>query len=111
MSSLADKLRRSRESQVEAGGFSFTIRRPTEMDWLEIRHERSPIAMARFVVGWDKVRELDLFPGGDPHPAAFDAEVCTEWLRDRSDLLLPLVDAIRESYDAHRRKLEDASKN
>lgn len=110
MSVLAEKIRKSRESVVEAGGFQFTIRRPTDMEMVEFYQRRDPKQLLRFVVGWDRVRELDLFPGGDPHPAPFDSEACSEWLSDRADLFSPVVTAITDAYQSHKSALEDAEK-
>lgn len=111
MSALADKIRKARESVVPVGGFDFTIRRPTDMDMLEFNKAREPSGLVKFVVGWDKVKELDLIPGGDGHPAPFDADACAEWLSDRADLFVPLVNAIVESFQAHKSRLEEAEKN
>ena len=52
------------------------------------------------VIGWEKVREIDVISSGDPHPLKFDADVCREWLSDRPDLLVPLVDKIVALYQA-----------
>jgi hypothetical protein len=111
MSALADKIRKSRESVVSAGEFEFTIRRPTDMDMMQLSKSREPADMLRFVVGWNKVKELDLFPGGDGHPAPFDSEACIEWVSDRSDLLVTLVNAITDAYQAHSKAIEEAQKN
>lgn len=109
--SLAEKIRKSRESKVPVGGFSFTIRRPTDVDMANLAGRGSVARLFPFIVGWEGVRELDLIPGGDPHPQPFDPEACAEWLADRPDLVGPLVDAILGSYDAHAKALEDARKN
>ena len=110
MSALAEKIRKSRESVIEAGGFQFTIRRPTDMEMVEFYQKRDPKQLLRFVVGWGRVRELDLFPGGDPHPAKFDPEACEEWLSDRADLFSPVVTGITDAYQAHKSAMEDAEK-
>lgn len=111
MSALADKIRRSREQRVELGGFVFVVRRPTDVDMAQLYRSRQPTDFLRFVVGWEKVREMDLIPGGDPHPAPFDADACTEWLQDRGDLLTPLIERIGEIYQEHKARLEAAEKN
>lgn len=108
MSALADKIRRARESRVEVGDLVFIIRRPTPVDMMDLGITRD---FARCVVGWDKVREMDLLPGGDPHPAPFDAEACREWLRDRPDLYGPVVEKVLAAYQAHVDALEAAAKN
>lgn len=109
--SLADKIRKAREQEVPIGGFLFTIRRPTDVDMIEFSRTRRPVELLRFIVGWSGVKELDLIPGGDGHPAPFDADACAEWLPDRADLFVPLVNAITESYKAHKAAMEAAEKN
>jgi hypothetical protein len=109
--SLAEKIRKSREKGVPVGGFDFTIRRPTDLDMMEFSKSRQPADLVRFVVGWDKVKELDLLPGGDGHPVPFDADACSEWLADRTDLMVPLINAITEEYQAHKQRQEAAAKN
>lgn len=111
MSALSEKILRSRESVVPAGGFKFTIRRPTDLDMIEFSKARRPADLVRFVVGWKDVTHGDLYPGGDGAPATFDAEACAEWLADRSDLMVVLVNAVAEAYQAHKTALETAEKN
>lgn len=110
-SALVEKMRRAREQRVEAGGFSFTIRRPTELEMWELRQsERSARGMSRFVIGWDGVREMDLVANGEPHPLPFDAEACAEWLADRPDLFAVLADRILEAYNRHSEEIAAAGK-
>jgi hypothetical protein len=109
--SLIDKIRRSREQMVPVGGFTFLVRRPTDIEMLALAGGGGVSRLLPFVVGWDGVKEIDIIPGGDPHPLPFDAEVCAEWLADRPDLLTPLVEAIMQSYRAHAEALAEAAKN
>lgn len=109
--SLADKIRKGREQKVEVGGFTFVIRRPTNIEMLELRGHGSMGRMLPFIIGWEGVKELDIIPGGDPHPLQFDPDVCAEWMSDRPDLLTPLVSAMVTSYHAHLEKLGDTVKN
>lgn len=109
--SLVDKIRKARESMVEVGGYTFTVRRPTDVEMMELRATGGVARLFPFVLGWEGVKEIDLIPGGDPHPLAFDADVCKEWLADRPDLFGPLIDAILGSYRTHAAALEDAAKN
>lgn len=111
MSALAEKLRKARESVVEVGGFEFTIRRPTDVEAQRLRGIVNMGDLIPHVVGWNKVREIDVLPSGDGHPLEFDPEVCREWLVDRPDLLTTLVDAIVAAYRAHREALGAAEKN
>ncbi len=111
--SLVEKMRKAREQVVEAGGFAFTIRRPTQLEMIEL--SASPRSKGRavlpFVVGWSGVTGLDVVPGGDPLPLEFDPAVRDEWLTDRIDLLKPLSDAIFDAYTAEETRREDAKKN
>ena len=63
MSALSEKILRSRESVVPAGGFKFTIRRPTDLDMIEFSKARRSADLVRFVVGWKDVTNGDLYPG------------------------------------------------
>lgn len=111
MMGLADKIRKAREQSVEVGGYTFTVRRPTDVEMIALRGDGSVARLFPFIVGWDGVKELDIIPGGDPHPLAFDGEACREWLSDRPDLLGPLVEIILGSYRKHAEALEGAAKN
>jgi hypothetical protein len=108
---LVEKMRAAREQTVDVGGFKFRVRRPTDVEVMDLRGNVSVAALVRYVVGWDGVRELDLLPGGDPHPLVFDAAVAAEWLADRPDLLTPLSAAIMDAYRAHVEAMGVATKN
>lgn len=113
--SLAEKIRKSRESQFEVGGHRFTIRRPTALEMIEIRvsDQGRGRAVLPFIIDWDNtVTALAIgLPGADAHPVEFDAVVRDEWLTDRLDLLQPLADAVFAASAAHAAKLEDTKKN
>ena len=113
MSSLGDKIRRARMEQVDVAGFTFTIRRPTDVEILELRTTGAQTVdmAARFVVGWDKVRGIDLYPGGDDAPVAFDADAWAEWCKDRPDFWAPLSDAVVAAYKRFVERREAAVKN
>lgn len=111
MSKLAEKIRKSRESDVEVGGYTFTVRRPTDIDMLEFRAGMTPRSLMRFIVGWKGVKDSDLYPGGDPHPAEFDLEACAEWVADNAEIFSKLVTSILEAYAAHQKRTEEAKKN
>ena len=108
--SLIDKLRKAREQQIEVNGRTFTIRRPTDLDMMEMAGRIDARKLIPFVIGWEGVTEGHLVKGGDPHPLAFDAAACAEWLADRPDILGPLVEAIIASYTAHAEKLSAEKK-
>lgn len=107
---LVDKLRKARETRVEAGGVMFIVRRPTDLDMMEMAGRVDARRLIPFVVGWEGVTEGHLVNGGDPHPLAFDAAACAEWLADRPDILAPLVERIIASYTEHAERLAEAKK-
>jgi hypothetical protein len=110
--SIIERIRRSRRSMVEAGGFEFTISRPTDMDMLEIGSKMTQALMLeRFVVDWSGVREVDLVPGGGPEVVPFSTPLLCEWIADRPDLWNPISDAIISGYRAHEADLEARAKN
>jgi hypothetical protein len=110
MSALSEKILRARESDVPVGEFTFVIRRPTEVDMAGLRGCGAS-DLLRFIVGWKKVREMDLIPGGDPHPAPFDPEACAVWLSDRPDLMVPVVEQVVQAYQDHQAARDGAKKN
>lgn len=110
--SLVEKIRRARERNVDVGGFTFTVRRPTAVQWYRLAAEDARASdLLPYVIGWEGVREIDVVPGGADVPLAFDAALAAEWLADRPDLLIPLSDAIMDAYRAHVAALEGAEKN
>lgn len=102
---LIDKLRKAREMRVEAGGVTFTVRRPTDLDMMELGGKVDARRLIPFVVGWENVTEGHLVKGGDPHPLPFDKDACAEWLADRPDLLAPVVEKLITAYSEHAERL------
>ena len=112
MSRLSDKMLRSREQQVPAGRHFFTVRRPTAIEYeTKIRKGDAAQAILSFVVGWEKVIESDLVPGGDPHPVPFDPDACAEWLSDRPDLYAVVAQAAVDAFAAYAAALDTSAKN
>jgi hypothetical protein len=109
--SLIEKLRRSRERVVDVGGYSFTVRRPTDLEAIALRGAAGIDDLLVYVVGWKGIKEIDIVPGGNATDVAFDAALAAEWLADRPDLLQPLAEAIMDAYRAHVTALEGAAKN
>ena len=108
--SLIDKIRKAREQDVKVGGYTFTVRRPTDIEAMAM-HGQPLERMLRFVVGWRGVNEIDLIPGGSAVQVDFDADLAVEWLADRPDLLEPITAAIRDASRAHVKSVEDVTKN
>lgn len=111
MSALGDKIRKSRESVIEVGGVKLTIRRPTEIDMMEVRAVGTQRAVFRFVVGWDGMTEGVMIEGGDPHPLPFDQDACAEWLSDNPEHFATVVNAVLTAYADRGKTLEEAKKN
>lgn len=111
MSALSEKLRKAREIKVEAGGFTFIVRRPTDMEMVELRGEKFARAILPYIVGWEGVTEIAVLGTGAPHPVDFDQQACSEWLQDRLDILGSVVNAVFDAYSKHTEKLAESVKN
>ena len=113
MADLIAAIRRARQVNVEAGGFTFTVRRPTDLEVVQLQNDGLSAAelVQRFVIGWQGVQEIHLVPGGTSVAVPFDAALWREWIADQPDLWAPISSAIMQSYAAHRAALEDAAKN
>lgn len=107
---LLDKLRRARETRVDAGGWTFTIRRPTDAEVIGLNATSPMDLVRRFVVGWN-LKEIDVVPGGAPEPTPFDPDLWTEWVADQPQLWEPLSTAVLDGYKRHVEAREDAAKN
>lgn len=110
---LIEKLRKGREFKLAVGGFTFLLRRPTDVEAVELhRSGGSPAEVAqRFVCGWEGVKEDDLVGGGGMDPVAFDLAMWKEWVADRPDFWAPIADAVLKAYQAHAESLETVTKN
>ena len=110
--SLAEKIRKARESTVEACGKDWTIRRPTDEEAAGIRARGDGLLsiVKTFVIGW-QLTELDLFSGGTGVKIPFDEEAFGEYVADKPELWEPLGTAILDAYKAHAAKRDEAVKN
>lgn len=111
MSAIAEKLRKAREVKVEAGGFTFLVRRPTDLEAIGLRKAEAGRAVMPFIIGWENVSEIAILGKGSPHPVEFDPDLCNEWLQDRLDILSALIDAVFKAYQDHLDKVAEAVKN
>lgn len=106
-----DKFQKSRESIVSTGGFDFTIRRPTELDIARSAGVSLSLDfVTNFVVGWGKVCESDLIPGGDPEPVEFNSALFKAWVSDRPDLWEPIAEGVMTAYRSHKEATADRGK-
>jgi len=110
---LIEKMRRARETKIEAGGYTFTVRRPTDLELAQMSgRETLQIDLVRdFVVGWAGVNQIDCIPGGDASPVAFDPPLYREWIVDRPELWGPISAAVMQAYQTYRETRGDAAKN
>jgi len=108
LNTLLEKLKKSRQTTIPAGGFNFTIQRPTQFDLGELGQSNfsAKTMLKRFVVGWD-VKEIDIIPGGNATAAPFDAEVFAEWVAEQPEIWPVLRDAIWDQYKAHNKVIDD----
>jgi len=107
---LIEKLRRSREFGVLVNGKTYTVRRPTDADVVNIPGASAIDFVHRFVVGWD-LTEMDVIPGGGPDPVPFDADLWAAWVDDRPDVWEPIAKALLDAYRAHAESREESRKN
>jgi hypothetical protein len=107
---LIDKIRKGRESRVESGGYTFTVRRPTDLEMLELGQAVPVSSLFKFVSGWN-VKECDVVPGGGGDQVPFSQALFQEWIADRPDLWTDITQAIVEAYKAHETALGEAAKN
>lgn len=94
------RFQKSRESLVDAGGFQFTLRRPSQLEIIRLMADGGNLSIetaCRHIVGWSRVRESDLLPGGDPEPVAFDSDLFAAWIADRPDLWGAVVNGVVEA--------------
>lgn len=126
---LLEKLRRSRETNAQIGGFTFVIRRPTQYQLSEIpdnersnyqsidpetgeqktiRIAKDEAMLRRFVVDWKDVKEIDIVPGGDPIPATFTVDLLIEWLQDKAELWRELSTAVWSVYMTHKEEVSES---
>jgi hypothetical protein len=113
MSDLIRRMREARETKVDIAGFSFTLRRPTKVERYSWAREgiKDVQILGKCVVGWKGVKESDLVPSGGSIDVPFDIAVLEEWVGDRDDILMPLLDGIKDLIATTETAKDDALKN
>ena len=112
--SASDRIRATREVWKEVpGGFRFLVRRPTFLQYMKMHKEgMSEIdILLDSIVGWDNVKEQDLYPGGSDQPLEFDGEACVEWVGDRNEFWKPLAEALNSLTEKRVAEAEQATGN
>lgn len=113
MNDLQKQLRRNREIAVKVGKFTFTARRPTDVEALELNRRDAALAevASEFVIDWNGVVEDDIVGGGGTTAVTFDAELWKDWCADRPDFWGPISSAVLDSYTQHRKRMETVKGN
>lgn len=110
---LIERIRRAREIKVPAGGFNFTVRRPTDLEMLDFNSGgkvKQGDILERFVTDWD-LKEVDIVPGGTGISVPFDSALFMEWVSDHPDTWSPITEAVMEGYKRHRESLAESLGN
>jgi hypothetical protein len=109
---LIARLRKQREGRLVIEPFTFTFRRPTDVEMIAIGRGGLDWAglACDYVVGWEGVTDGAIAGGGGTNAVAFDAALWREWCADRPDFWTPLGQAILEAYTLHQSALSEAAK-
>lgn len=109
---LITRLRKQREGKVTIGKFVFVVRRPTDVEMLQLRGSKKTWAEASgdYVVDWANVTENDIVGGGGSDVVAFDRALWLEWYSDRTDFWEPIGQFLIDAYEQHKKDIEVAEK-
>lgn len=110
---LIERLQRARQSTVESGGRTFTVRRPTDLEMHEMAGKIDQrLLLVRFTVGWGEMTEIDLgIPGAGPVSVPFDAALFETWIADHPEHWDDITQAVIDGYRGHKSAMEAAAKN
>lgn len=114
MDNILEKMKKARERRVPIGDWHLIIRRPTDLEATEMRfssNRDAMIGMAKFVIGWEGVREMDVVPGGSDKPIEFDRDIFSLWIEDQPELWGDLISSILKAYDDHVKKRDEQKKS
>jgi len=109
---LLTRLRKSRQSTVKIGEYTFTVRRPTAFEAANLfQNNPTQFEIARdFVDNWDGVKDKDLVPSGGSDAVEFDRVLWGEWLADMVEFWEPIFDHVVESFTAYKERKDTAGK-
>ncbi len=103
-----ERFKAARRSVIELGSHKITITRPTPWDIAMSQENggRPDITWAAgYVIDWD-FQEIDLIPGGDPEPVAFNTAVFCDWIKDFPQHWGTLINGVIGAYQAYESALE-----
>jgi hypothetical protein len=111
-----ERIRKNREFKVTVGRWTFTGRRPTDIEAGPIfRDPTSKVTLADlacdYYTGWSGVIEDDVVGGGGQDPIPFDRDLYRDWCADHPELWDKLGHGVIDAYTVHLKQLQDAEKN
>lgn len=111
MSDLLKRRIAARQRIKEAGGHTFTLRRPTEFEKVKFASLTMLEYLSQCIDDCD-LTEADLFDGGNSEAKVpFERGLLFDWLQENPELWTPLMDELRSMVDSHAATLEEAAKN
>lgn len=115
---LAAQLLKSREIKLAPiGRFTFTIRRPTEMELIRLRSGESRSIelnldiVQSHVIGWAGVLESDIVADGASDAVPFDPDLYRIWIEEHPDLWAPLISGFGKAIEDQAKKSEALAGN
>lgn len=109
---LINRLKKTRISRVELDGLVFIIRRPTDLEYLELQERGiNQRAIFDFVEGWENVKEMDIFSGASDEKIEFSRSLFSEWVSDHPRYWNLITDEVIGSYTRHIGLVEESKKN
>lgn len=110
MSSLIDKIKAARLTSITVDKFSFTVRRPTDLEAIRLTGKSQEQILKEFVTDWKGVQEIDLVPGGTSIDVPFDSDLFSEWIADQPQLWDPIISCVVEAYKRHNEQRDSTEK-
>lgn len=111
MSDLLSRRIAARQRIKQAGGHSFTLRRPTEFELLKFRSLSVLEYLCECIDDCD-LTEADLIGNGSADiKVPFSRPLLFDWMQEHPELWQPLTDELSSMVKAHGEALEDAAKN
>lgn len=99
--SLIDKIKAARLTQITVGKYTFTVRRPTDLEASRLSHQNQETFLKSFVTDWKGVHEIDLIAGGTAVDVPFEPDLFAEWIADQPQLWEPITSGIIDAYKRH----------
>lgn len=113
---LINAIRKSRQSRVTAGKYTFTVRRPTVQEYLGYRTPDNKIFipvedLSKFVTDWSGVTGTDIASSADGSPVPFDADLFMAWVVDYPDIWTALINGVVQAFNSYIAARDDNAKN